>query len=103
MGRGPARRGSAGGLRALYGDFSTIATDRHWYRREVRVVRLGGQIHSYQDAQGFRVGAGDRRVRARVTGATMFHYGWARPPASGRTKIPASKQIFTSALGRPGG
>ena len=48
----------------FYGDFSTIATDRHWYRREVRVVRLGGQIHSFQDAQGFRVGAGERRVRA---------------------------------------
>jgi len=81
----------------FYGDFSTIATDRHWYRREVRVVRLGGQIHSFQDAQGFRVGAGDRRVRARVTGARMFHYGWARPPASIRTKILASKAIFSSA------
>jgi len=39
-------------------------------------------------------------VRARVTGATMFHYGWARPPASARTKILASKQIFTSAVDR---
>src|SRR5207245_2247765 len=59
----------------FYGDFRTIATDRHWYRREVRVVRLGGAIHSYQDAQGFRVGAGERRVGARATGARMFHYG----------------------------
>src|SRR5439155_30211 len=26
----------------FYGDFDTIATNRHWYRREVRCVRLGG-------------------------------------------------------------
>src|SRR5256885_3429466 len=29
--------------------FRSIATDRHWYRREVRVVRLGGEIRSYQE------------------------------------------------------
>jgi len=40
----------------FYGDFDTVATDRHWYRREVRVVRLGREVRSYQDAQGFRVG-----------------------------------------------
>src|SRR6266699_1686706 len=80
----------------FYGDFWTIATDRHWYRREVRVVRLGGEIRSYQDAQGFRVGAGDRRVRARATGAQMFHYGWARPPQSLHRKVIAAQEIFRS-------
>ena len=48
----------------FYGDFDTVATDRHWYRREVRVVPLGRDIRSYWDAQGFRAG-GDRRPRAR--------------------------------------
>jgi hypothetical protein len=83
------------------GDFDTLATNRHWYRREVRVVRLGRarDIRSFQDAQGFRVGPERRRVRARVTGATMFHYGWARPPESARRKFTASEQIF----GRAGG
>ena len=84
----------------FYGDFRTIATDRHWYRREVRVVRLGGAIHSYQDAQGFRVGAGERRVGARATGARMFHYGWARPPQSMRRKVVAAKEIFTEVAER---
>jgi len=84
----------------FYGDFWTIATDRHWYRREVRVVRLGGEIRSYQDAQGFRVGAGDRRVRARATGAQMFHYGWARPPQSLHRKVIAAQEIFTEAADR---
>src|SRR5438094_8943770 len=66
----------------FYGDFDTLATDRHWYRREVRCVRLGRDVRSYQDAQGFRVGPEERRVRARATAARMFHYGWARPPAA---------------------
>ncbi len=84
----------------FYGDFDTIATDRHWYRREVRLVRLGRDIRSFQDAQGFRVGAEGRRVRARATGAQMFHYGWARPPESMRRKVLAAQEIFTEARDR---
>jgi hypothetical protein len=84
----------------FYGDFATIATDRHWYRREVRVVRLGRDIRSYQDAQGFRVGAEERRVRARATGARMFHYGWARPPQSMRQKLVASQEVFLEQVDR---
>ena len=30
----------------FYGDFDTIATDRHWYRREVRAIRLSQGIRS---------------------------------------------------------
>jgi hypothetical protein len=84
----------------FFGDFDTIATDRHWYRREVRVVRLGTDVRSYSDAQGFRVGAAARRLRARMTGARMFHYGWARPPHSMRNKLVASQEIFTEAVDR---
>src|SRR5256886_16437818 len=78
----------------FYGDFDTIATDRHWYRREVRAIRLNRGIRSYRDAQGFRVGREERRLRARVTGARMFHYGWARPPQSMRHKLVASQAVF---------
>src|SRR5216117_3848643 len=52
--------------RHFYGDFDTVATNRHWYRSEVRCVRLDRDIRSYQDAQGFRVGSALRRVRARL-------------------------------------
>jgi glycosyltransferase involved in cell wall biosynthesis len=83
----------------FYGDFDTVATDRHWYRREVRALRLGRDLRSYQDAQGFRVGPRARRVRARVTGARMFHYGWARPPRSLRRKREVAAELF----GRGGG
>ena len=84
----------------FYGDFDTIATNRHWYRREVRCVRLGGNVQSYEDAQGFRVGPEQRRVRARATGARMFHYGWARPSQGLQRKLAASKEIFTEAVAR---
>ncbi len=83
--------------RHFYGDFDTVATNRHWYRREVRCVRLDRDIRSYQDAQGFRVGPGLRRVRARATGAQVFHYGWARAPQSLTHKLVVSKEIFTEA------
>lgn len=84
----------------FYGDFDTVATDRHWYRREVRALRLDQDIRSYQDAQGFRVGPALRRVRARPTGARMFHYGWARPPQSMRQKLVASQEVFREAADR---
>ena len=65
--------------RHFYGSFDWVATNRAWYRDEVRVVRLGASVHSFRDAQGFRVGPDDRRIRVRRTGAVMHHYGWARP------------------------
>ena len=61
-------------------------THRRWYRREVRAVRLDPSldIRPYQGAQGFRVGP--RKIRARLTTAEMFHYGWARPAQALREK-----------------
>lgn len=78
----------------FYGGFDTVATNRRWYRREVRCVRLGKDIHPYQGAQGFRVGPDDRRIRARETDAVMFHYGWARPAHAIREKHEISKVIY---------
>ena len=41
----------------FYGDFSTVATNRHWYQREVPCMRLSPEfdVRPYLDAQGFRV------------------------------------------------
>jgi hypothetical protein len=78
----------------FYGGFDTIATSRRWYRREVRCVRLKADIRSYEGAQGFRVGPGRRKIRARVTGAEMFHYGWARPARAIKKKLETSKTIY---------
>jgi hypothetical protein len=80
----------------FYGGFDTIATHRRWYRREVRAVRLDPalEIHPYQDAQGFRVGPEHRKIRARLTGAEMFHYGWARPAQALRQKRQMDRAMF---------
>lgn len=78
----------------FYGGFDRIATSRRWYRREVRCVRLGHDIRPYQGAQGFRVGPGYRKIRARPTEAEMFHYGWARPAKAIKEKLEISKTIY---------
>ena len=80
----------------FYGGFDTIATHRRWYRREVRAVRLDPalDIRPYQGAQGFRVGPEHRKIRARLTGAEMFHYGWARPAQALREKRELGKTMY---------
>ena len=80
----------------FYGGFDTLATHRRMYRREVRAVRtdpaLG--IHSFRDAQGFRVGPEDRRIRARLSEARVLHYGWARSAQAVEAKHQAHAEIF---------
>ena len=78
----------------FYGGFERVATNRQWYRREVRCIRLRRDIRPYQGAQGFRVGPDYRKIRARPTGAQMFHYGWARPAQTIREKLEVTKQMY---------
>ncbi len=82
--------------RHFYGGFDTIATHKRWYRREVRAVRLDPalEIRPYQGAQGFRVGPDHRRIKARLTDAEMFHYGWARPARALREKRELGKTMY---------
>jgi glycosyltransferase involved in cell wall biosynthesis len=84
----------------FYGSTDWVARSRSWYRREVRVVRLGGGVRSTGDAQGFRVAPDDRRVRARSTGVSWFHYGWARPLVALRAKRDADNALFYRGDGR---
>jgi glycosyltransferase involved in cell wall biosynthesis len=80
----------------FYGGFDTIATHRRWYRREVRAVRLAPEldIRPFQGAQGFRVGPEHRKIRARLTDAQMFHYGWARPGQALREKRALNRTLY---------
>jgi hypothetical protein len=80
----------------FYGDMDTIAVNRRWYRREVRAVRLDPSldIRPYQGAQGFRVGPGHRKIRARLTAAEMFHYGWARPAQALKAKRETNRVLY---------
>ena len=80
----------------FYGGFDTVATYRQMYRREVRAVRTdpAREIHSFRDAQGFRVGPEDRRINAVRSPARMFHYGWARSAAAIQAKYEAHAEIW---------
>jgi hypothetical protein len=80
----------------FYGSLDTVGTHRRWYRREVRAVRLDPalDIRPYQGAQGFRVGPEHRKIRARLTDAEMFHYGWARPAQALRSKREVSRVLY---------
>lgn len=62
----------------FYGSFDCVGASRRWYRREIRVVRNGIGVRSWGDAQGFRVNG--RKMNVKLIDATMYHYGWVKPP-----------------------
>ncbi|NOT08815.1 MAG: glycosyltransferase family 2 protein [Gemmatimonadales bacterium] len=82
--------------RHIFGDPGHEAVNRRWYRREVRAVRLDPAlgIEPYRDAQGFRVGPEQRRVRATLTQAEMFHYGWLRSGAALRARGEVDRALY---------
>jgi hypothetical protein len=86
--------------RHFYGTPDYLATSRGWYPYEVRVVRLGDKwgIHSYRDAQGFRVGTDERKIRVKRTEAWIHHYGWARPDPALVEKAKTHPRIYGGAV-----
>ncbi|MEO8452081.1 MAG: glycosyltransferase family 2 protein [Gemmatimonadota bacterium] len=92
----PAVEGVAVRYRHLFGDPSTEAVSRKWYRREVRAVRLEPAygVHPFRDAQGFRVGPADRKIRARLSNAEMFHYGYVRAGFALRGRVAADRALY---------
>lgn len=68
----------------FYGSYHVIATSRKWYRNEIRMIKKSSGAKSYKDAQGFRVD--HRKVQVYHTGATIYHYGWVKPPTLMGTK-----------------
>jgi hypothetical protein len=62
----------------FFGGYRYVGHSRRWYRREVRAIRLGLGISSWGDAQGFR--RNGRKLHVRPSGASIYHYGWVKPP-----------------------
>jgi glycosyltransferase involved in cell wall biosynthesis len=63
------------------------------YRRQCRIVRNNGAIVSVGDAAGFGRTDG-ARLRVRPSGATIYHYGWARAPDVMRRKTIAFQKLY---------
>jgi glycosyltransferase involved in cell wall biosynthesis len=62
----------------FYGSYDYVGSSRQWYRREIRVVRTGIGVRSWGDAQGFRIDG--RKLRVKAVEASIYHYGWVKPP-----------------------
>ncbi|MCX5867473.1 MAG: glycosyltransferase family 2 protein [Proteobacteria bacterium] len=68
----------------FWGSYETRQKARHWYRREVRVIRNGIGISSWKSAQGFR--REGRKLKVVHSGAAVYHYGWVRNPHTMKKK-----------------
>lgn len=74
----------------FFGDYEHYFSDHCWYKKEIRIVRTRKDIHSWRDAQSFRVSPdfkgdylqhqGTQKLSCIALKARVFHYGWVRPP-----------------------
>lgn len=62
----------------FYGTYDYVGDSRKWYSHEVRIIRNDKRIHSYKDAQGFRVG--EKKLNVKPIEACVYHYGWVKDP-----------------------
>jgi hypothetical protein len=69
----------------FYGSYDYYGHSRRWYRREIRILRNKKAIHSYRDAQGFRIDG--RKLQVKLIDAYIYHYGWVKPPAGLKSKL----------------
>ena len=69
----------------FYGSYDYYGQSRRWYRREIRILRNNRAVHSYRDAQGFRLDG--RKVNVKLIDAYIYHYGWVKPPEGLKNKL----------------
>ncbi len=76
----------------FYGSYDYVAVSRRWYRREIRIVRPHIRVHSYRDAQGFRLDG--RKLNVKLITASILHYGWVKPPKGINNKVRNFSQFY---------
>lgn len=76
----------------FYGSYDYYGHSRRWYRREIRVLRNKSGVHSYRDAQGFRIDG--RKLNVKLIDAFIYHYGWVKPPAGLKNKLRNFNQFY---------
>ncbi len=83
----------------FWGDYAHFNQSHVFYPREIRVIRNLPEIHSWRDAQSFRIyntftptmadyqrKEGTRKLNVAQIPAEIYHYGWVRPPSLMRKK-----------------
>ena len=78
--------------RHFYGSYQHVAVSRRWYRREIRVVKMHPDVHSYKDAQGFRKDG--KKLKVKLIPAYINHYGWVKPPEGLNNKVRNFTQFY---------
>jgi hypothetical protein len=91
----------------FWGDYEHYNPSHAFYPREIRVIRNIPEIHSWRDAQSFRVynhfepsmveylrKEGTRKLKVATIPAEIYHYGWVRPPAMMRKKQKSNSTSF---------
>ena len=76
----------------FYGSYDYYAESRRWYRREIRILKNLPGIHSYKDAQGFRIN--ERKLSVKLIDAYIYHYGWVKTPKALQGKIRNFNQFY---------
>jgi glycosyltransferase involved in cell wall biosynthesis len=79
----------------FYGSYDYYAESRRWYRREIRILKNLPGIHSYKDAQGFRIDG--RKLQVKLIDAYIYHYGWVKTPAALQGKVRNFNQFYQTA------
>ena len=75
----------------FYGSYNYYFRDHCWYPYEIRIIRNNNQIHSFESAQSFRKipnfdginyrdKSGSSKLNVIKLNASIYHYGWVRPP-----------------------
>jgi glycosyltransferase involved in cell wall biosynthesis len=62
----------------FYASYNLCHTGRRFYRNEVRAIKLGLNIESYNDAKGFR--RMGRKLAVKAIPVEIYHYGYVRNP-----------------------
>ncbi|MDI1233073.1 MAG: glycosyltransferase family 2 protein [bacterium] len=78
----------------FFGSYNYRGDSRNWYRHEIRVVKNWASIHSYKDAQGFRIDG--RKLKVKKANATIFHYGWVKNPELQLEKLKQARKLWHS-------
>ncbi|MGW8316800.1 MAG: hypothetical protein ACWGNV_14450, partial [Bacteroidales bacterium] len=84
----------------FWGDYGHIQDNHCWYEKEIRIVRNDPDIHSWESAQSFRripgfdglsyrQQEGTHKLKVAEVDASIYHYGWVRPPSVMQRKIKA--------------
>lgn len=96
----------------FYGNYNYYFRNHCWYPNEIRIIRNDPEIHSYKDAQSFRripkfdgisynKEEGSIKLSVVKLDASIYHYGWVRPPELMEKKRFSSKAVYMQNFSKP--